>query len=109
MKSAIDSYARNLLGQVFAAVTIVMSTSGLSSPLEFGSGEWLLVANALWASAVPTLIRWFNKKDPAFGKIAEVVVKEATKKLDDAVKAAPKKSAVKKTATKKSATKKAAK
>lgn len=91
MKSAIESYARNLLGQVFASVTIVMSTSGLSSPLEFGSGEWLLVANALWASAVPTLIRWFNKKDPMFGKVAEAVAAEATKKLDDAAKKAKKK------------------
>lgn len=91
MKSAIESYARNLLGQVFGAVTIVMSTSGLSSPLEFGSGEWLLVANALWASAVPTLIRWFNKKDPAFGKVAQAVAAEATKKLDEAAKKAKKK------------------
>lgn len=98
MKSAIDSYARNLLGQVFGAVTIVMSTSGLSSPLEFGSGEWLLVANALWASAVPTLIRWFNKKDPAFGKVAEAAVAEVTKKLDEAAAKAPaKKPAAKKT------------
>jgi type IV secretory pathway TrbD component len=91
MKTAVESYARNLLGQVFGAVTIVMSANGLSSPLEFGSGEWLLVANALWASAVPTLIRWFNKKDPAFGKVAEAVTAEATKKLDAAAKKAKKK------------------
>ena len=88
-KAAIESYARNLLGQVIAAVMIVTQTSGISSPLDFGSGEWLLVANALWGSLIPTALRWFNKKDPAFGKVAEVVASEAGKKLAAAAKAAP--------------------
>lgn len=88
-KSAIESYARNLLGQIIGAVMIVSQTSGLGSPLDFGSGEWLLVANALWASLIPTALRWVNKKDPAFGKVAEVVAKEAGKKLDAAAKKAP--------------------
>ena len=88
-KSAIESYARNLLGQIIGAVMIVSQTSGLGSPLDFGSGEWLLVANALWASLIPTALRWANKKDPAFGKVAEVVAKEAGKKLDAAAKKAP--------------------
>ena len=85
-KAAIESYARNLLGQVIAAVMIVTQTSGISSPLDFGSGEWLLVANALWGSLIPTALRWANKKDPAFGRVAtavaaEAVAKEAGKKL----------------------------
>lgn len=80
-KVAIESYLRNLVGQVIAAVMIVTQTSGLASPLEFGQGEWLLVANALWGSIIPTAIRWLNKKDAAFGRIAEVVAKEAGKKL----------------------------
>lgn len=88
-KAAIESYARNLLGQIIGAVMIVSQTSGLGSPLDFGSGEWLLVANALWASLIPTALRWANKKDPAFGKVAEVVAKEAGKKLDAAAKKAP--------------------
>jgi hypothetical protein len=88
-KAAIESYARNLLGQIIGAVMIVSQTSGLGSPLDFGSGEWLLVANALWASLIPTALRWVNKKDPAFGKVAEVVAKEAGKKLDAAAKKAP--------------------
>ena len=91
-KSAIESYVRNLLGQVFGAVMIVTQTSGIASPLEFGSGEWLLVANALWASIIPTALRWLNKKDPAFGRIAETVAKEAGKKLSaEAAKKAKKK------------------
>ena len=104
-KAMIESYARNLAGQVFGAVMIVTQTSGLSSPVDFGSSEWLLVANALWASLIPVALRWVNKKDPAFGKIATAVASEATKKLDTAVKA----SATKKTAAKKSVAKKAAK
>jgi hypothetical protein len=90
-KAAIESYARNLLGQIIGAVMIVGQTSGLGSPLDFGSGEWLLVANALWASLIPTALRWANKKDPAFGRVAEAVAKEAGKKLETAAKAAPKK------------------
>jgi hypothetical protein len=94
-KAAIESYARNLLGQVVAAVMIVSQSSGIASPLEFGSGEWLLVANALWASLIPVALRWVNKKDPAFGRVAEAAAKEVSKKLDSAAKKAPAKKAVK--------------
>jgi hypothetical protein len=81
-KAAIESYARNLFGQVVGAVMIVTQTSGIASPLEFGSGEWMLVANALWASLIPTALRWVNKKDPAFGRVAKVAAAEVTKKLE---------------------------
>ena len=77
----IESYVRNLAGQVIGAVMIVMQTSGAATPLDFGSGEWLLVANALWASLVPVALRWVNKKDPAFGRIAAALATEAGKKL----------------------------
>ncbi len=80
-KAMIESYVRNLAGQVIGAVMIVMQTSGAATPLEFGSGEWLLVANALWASLVPVALRWVNKKDPAFGRIAAALATEAGKKL----------------------------
>ena len=80
-KAALESYLRNLFGQVIAAVMIVMQTSNLATPLEFGQSEWLLVANALWGSLIPTALRWANKKDPAFGRVAEAVAKEAGKKL----------------------------
>jgi hypothetical protein len=85
-KAAIESYLRNLAGQVIAAVMVVMQAKGLASPLEFGQGEWLLVANALWGSVIPTALRWVNKKDPAFGRIAEVAAKEAGKKLAEKAK-----------------------
>jgi type IV secretory pathway TrbD component len=80
---------------------IVSQTSGLATPLDFGTSEWLLVANAIWASAIPTVIRWLNKKDPAFGLIAEVAAKEVSKKLSTAAASAKKPVAKKKTTTKK--------
>ena len=94
MKSALDSYLRNLLGVVLALVTTTMASAGVASPLDFGLGEWLTVANGLWAAAVPTLIRYLNKKDPAFGLVAETLAKGVTTKLETATVAAQ---AVKKT------------
>jgi hypothetical protein len=94
-KAALESYLRNLLGQVIGAVMIVSQTSGVGSPLDFGSGEWLLVANALWASVIPTALRWINKKDPAFGRIAVAAAAEVTKKLASEA-AKPKKAPAKK-------------
>jgi hypothetical protein len=46
---------------------------------------------------VPTLLRYINKQDPAFGLVAEVAAKEVSKKLSEAAKKAP---AKKKSATK---------
>jgi hypothetical protein len=80
-KLAVESYVRNLLGQIVAAVVIVSQTSGVPSPAEFSGAEWLLVANALWASLIPVVIRWANKKDPAFGAVAAVVAAEVSKKI----------------------------
>jgi hypothetical protein len=106
-KAAIESYARNLAAQLITAILIVSQTSGLGSPLEFGGAEWLLVANALWASIIPTAIRFLNKKDPAFGRIAEVAAAEVSKKLSTAAATAKKPAAKKPAAAKKTtATKK---
>lgn len=98
-KAMIDSYLRNLAGQVIGAIMIVTETSGVG-PIDFSTGEWFLVANALWASLIPTAIRWVNKKDPAFGRVAEVAAAEVAKKLSTAA-SAPKKPAAKKAAPKK--------
>jgi type IV secretory pathway TrbD component len=87
MKAALDSYLRNLLGVVLALVTTTMATAGVASPLDFGLGEWLTVANGLWAAAVPTLIRYANKKDPAFGLVAETLAKGVSTKLETAAAA----------------------
>ena len=100
-KAMIESYLRNLLGVVLALVTTTMANKGLASPLDFAVGDWLTVANGLWAAAVPTLLRWVNAKDPAFGRIAEVAAAEVSKKIATAAKEAPVKAPVKKAAPKK--------
>jgi type IV secretory pathway TrbD component len=86
IKAMLDSYLRNLLGVSLALVATTMASTGLASPLDFGAVEWLTVANGLWAAAVPTIIRYFNKKDPAFGLVAEVAAKEVSKKLSQVSK-----------------------
>ena len=101
IKTMLDSYARNLLGVVLALVTTTMASAGLSSPLDFGTAEWLTVANGLWAAAVPTLLRYINKQDPSFGLVAEVAAKEVSKKLSEAAKKASTKKTVKKAPAKK--------
>ena len=100
-KAMLDSYLRNLLGVVLALVTTTMASAGVASPLDFAVGDWLTVANGIWAAAVPTLIRYLSKKDPAFGLIAEVAAKEVSKKLSEAAKKAPAKKATTKKTTKK--------
>jgi hypothetical protein len=95
-KAMIESYVRNLAGQVIGAVIIVTQTSGISTPLDFGSSEWLLVANALWASLVPVALRYVNKKDPAFGRIAEAAAADVSKKIVKAAAAKKKTAAPKK-------------
>jgi hypothetical protein len=95
-KAMIESYVRNLAGQVIGAVIIVTQTSGISTPLDFGSSEWLLVANALWASLVPVALRFVNKKDPAFGRIAEAAAADVSKKIVKAAAAKKKTAAPKK-------------
>jgi hypothetical protein len=100
-KAMLDSYLRNLLGVVLALVTTTMASAGVASPLDFGTSEWLTVANGLWAAAVPTLIRYVSKKDPAFGLVTEVAAKEVSKKLSEAAKKAPAKKPATKKATKK--------
>lgn len=79
-KAVLESYLRHLGGAVFSAIVGVSAVSDLS-PFNFGLGEWFGVANALWVAVLPVLIRYFNKKDPAFGKVAEAVAEEITKKL----------------------------
>jgi hypothetical protein len=101
IKTMLDSYARNLLGVVLALITTTMAAAGLSSPLDFGTAEWLTVANGLWAAAVPTLLRFINKQDPSFGLVAEVAAKEVSKKLSEAAKKASTKKTVKKAPAKK--------
>lgn len=87
IKSMATSYLSNLLGVTLALLTATMVNSGASSPLEFSSGEWLAMVNGLWAAAVPTILRYVNKKDPAFGLVAVTITDAVSKKLSSQSKA----------------------
>ncbi len=95
-KAMIESYLRNLLGVVLALITTQMASEGVPSPFDLDAGAWLLVLNGVWAAAVPTVIRYLNTKDPAFGRVAEVVAEEVSKKITTAAKSTAKKTTVKK-------------
>lgn len=84
-QAMIESYVRNLAGQVIAAATIVSATTNVSI-VNFGSHEMILVANSLWASLVPVALRFVNKKDPAFGLVASGAADAVTSKLGEAAK-----------------------
>jgi hypothetical protein len=58
VKAMLASYGRSLIGAGFAAYT----ASG---------GDVKAVANAIWAAALPVLMRYFNSADAAFGRTAE--------------------------------------
>ena len=56
-KALIASYARSVLG---AGVATYTSTQ-----------DWKLALNALWAAAIPVLLRFLNPGDTSFGKGAK--------------------------------------
>lgn len=56
-KALIASYGRSVLG---AGVAVYVST-----------GDIKMAANALWAAALPVILRYLNPKDVAFGKGAK--------------------------------------
>jgi NAD(P)H-dependent FMN reductase len=91
-KNMIDSYVRNLIGTLVSAFAIV---GGGASPLSFSSSQWAEVANALWAALIPTVLRYVNKKDPAFGRIAEPILEDAQKATVKAIKKTAKKAPAK--------------
>ena len=55
-KALLASYGRSVLG---AAVSTYAATQ-----------DWKVTLNALWAAALPVLMRYLNPNDAAFGKVA---------------------------------------
>lgn len=53
-KALLASYGRSVLG---AGVSTYVATQ-----------DWKLALNALWAAALPVILRYLNPKDTAFGK-----------------------------------------
>ena len=70
-KAMINSYARNVIGALLGAVITVVTLKDYASPLDLKSEDWQAVAHVLWAGAVPTLMRFLNTKDSAFGRTAK--------------------------------------
>ena len=59
MKAIFASYGRTLLA---TSLTAVFAVGKL--PFTFTQHDWLNVANAIWISSIPVLIRIINPKDP---------------------------------------------
>jgi hypothetical protein len=93
-QSMLDSYARNLVGQVAAAIVLVGQGA---SPASFTASQWADVSNVLWTTLIPVALRYINKKDPAFGLIAKPLLEGAKNETAKAIKKTAKKAPVKKT------------
>ena len=91
-KAMLQSYGRSFLAAMTATF---MATGGDLFALDMETGKAILASGI--AAVLPVALRYINKKDPAFGKIAEVVATEGMKKL---TKKAPAKKAVAKKAAK---------
>jgi len=75
-KAMLASYGRSFLASM---VTAFMATGGDLLNLDGDSAKAILAAGI--ASVLPVALRYMNKQDPAFGKVAEVVAEEAMRKL----------------------------
>lgn len=86
-KAMLESYGRSFL----AAMTATFMASGGDLLAVDADTLKAILASGI-AAVLPVALRYINKKDPAFGKIAEVVAAEGMKKLTE--KKAPAKKAV---------------
>ena len=85
-KAMLESYGRSFLAAMTATF---MATGGDLLALDLETGKAILASGI--AAVLPVALRYINKKDPAFGKVAEIVAAEGMKKL---TKKAPAKKAV---------------
>jgi hypothetical protein len=90
-KAMLESYGRSFLAAMTATF---MASGGDLLALDADTLKAILASGI--AAVLPVALRYINKKDPAFGKIAEVVAAEGMKKLTK--KAPVKKAAIKKSA-----------
>jgi len=90
VKKMLFSYLNSAFGQLILAVSIVGNGA---SPLNFSAEQWSQVSNILWTALIPVAVRYFRKKDPAFGLIAEDVLEKAKDESAKAIKKTAKKKA----------------
>ena len=91
-KAMLASYGRSFLAAMTATF---MATGGDLFALDTDTLKAILASGI--AAVLPVALRYINKQDPAFGKIAEVIPAEGLKKL---TKKAPAKKAVAKKSAK---------
>lgn len=84
------SYLNSAFGQLILAVAVVGNGA---SPWNFSGEQWAQVSNILWTALIPVAVRYFNKKDPAYGRIAEDVLSKAKEESAKALKKSAKKKA----------------
>jgi hypothetical protein len=90
-KAMLASYGRSFLAAVTATF---MATGGDLFALDADTAKAILASGI--AAVLPVALRYINKQDPMFGRIAEVVAAEGMKKLTK--KASAKKAVAKKSA-----------
>jgi hypothetical protein len=90
-KAMLASYGRSFLAAMTATF---MATGGDLFALDTDTIKAILASGI--AAVLPVALRYINKQDPMFGKIAEVVAAEGMKKLTK--KAPAKKAPAKKSA-----------
>lgn len=85
-KAMLASYGRSALS---AMLTAFLTLGNDIFALDADSLKIILAAG--FSAVAPVAIRYFNKKDPAFGKVAEAVVVAVDDKLKPKKKAPAKK------------------
>ena len=63
LKAACGTYIRALL----TILLTLMATIG-GSPLDFTSADWRMLANGLWASLLPVIMRALSTADDKYGR-----------------------------------------
>ena len=63
IKAACGTYFRALL----TILLTLMATIG-GSPLDFTSADWRMLANGLWASLLPVIMRALSTADDKYGR-----------------------------------------
>ena len=66
IKAALGTYIRALL----TILLTLMATIG-GSPLDFTSADWRMLANGLWASLLPVIMRALSTNDDKYGRASK--------------------------------------
>ena len=64
IKGMCGTYLRAFLSILLA----LMATIG-GSPLDFTSADWRMLANGLWASLLPVIMRALSTNDDKYGRV----------------------------------------